>query len=69
MCLPDLKSAQDSNNIANIVPSFKNIKKIFLNYCFLLIKIFFVIFRYLPIKLKTTEHYLFIYIFIKIDKK
>lgn len=27
------------------------------------------IFRYLPIKLKTTDHYLFIYIFIKIDKK
>lgn len=68
MCLPDLKSAQDSNNNANIVPSFKNIKNIF-NLLFLLSKIFFVVFRYLSIKLKTTEHYLFIYIFIKIDKK
>ncbi len=68
MCLPDLKSAQDSNNNANIVPSFKNIKNIF-NLLFLLSKIFLVVFRYLSIKLKTTEHYLFIYIFIKIDKK
>lgn len=68
MCLPDLKSAQDSNNNANIVPSFKNIKNIF-NLLFLLTKIFAVVFRYLSIKLKTTEHYLFIYIFIKIDKK
>lgn len=68
MCLPDLKSAQDSNNNANIVPSFKNIKNIF-NLLFLLAKIFAVVFRYLSIKLKTTEHYLFIYIFIKIDKK
>lgn len=68
MCLPDLKSAQDSNNNANIVPSFKNIKNIF-NLLFLLTKVFFVVFRYLSIKLKTTEHYLFIYIFIKIDKK